>query len=98
MWGALNQWVKMEVDEEKQGAKRPRSTTSNGGKSQGKGTGRKGQVKNQITNGESTPTTNTLLQVLSRLALRHEDTLQCLARRGTSSFFWARAQGPSYLA
>ena len=79
MWGALNQWVRMEVDEEKQSVKRPRSTTSNGGKSQGKGKGRKGQGKNQSTNGGSTPDSNNLLQALSSLVLRHEDTLQCLA-------------------
>ena len=91
MWGALNQWVKIEVDEEKS-AKRPRSITSNGGKGQGKGKGRKGQVKNQNTTGEFTPNTNNLLQVLSRLVLRHEDTLQCLATE--TDFFVFLSAGP----
>ena len=47
-WGALDTWMKMEVDEENPNrSKRQRSTTSNGGKGQGKGKGRKGQAKMQ---------------------------------------------------
>ena len=53
---------------------------------------RKGQVKNQNTTGESTPNTNNLLQVLSRLVLRHEDTLQCLATE--TDFFVFLSAGP----
>ena len=72
--GALNQWVKMEVDEDKQSAKRPRSTTSNGVKGQGKGKGRKGLGKTQNIKDESTPDSRTLMNALTRLVLRLEDT------------------------
>ena len=79
MWRALNQWVKMEVDEDKQSAKRPRSSMSNGGKGPGKGKGKRGQGKILNTKDEPTQDTKTLLQAMTRLVLRHEDTLQCLA-------------------
>ena len=80
MWGALNTWMKMEVDDENQNrSKRQRSTTSNGVKGQGKGKGKKGQAKLQSIKDESTPDSKTVLQTLSKLVLRHEDSLQCLA-------------------
>ena len=92
MWGALNQWVKMEVDEDKQTAKRPRSSMSNGVKGQGKGKGKKGQGKTQNIKDESTPDSRTLLNALTRLVLRHEDTLQCLAME--TDFFVFLSVGP----
>ena len=92
MWGALNQWVKMEVDEDKQSAKRPRSSMSNGGKGPGKGKGKRGQGKILNTKDEPTQDTKMLLQAMTRLVLRHEDTLQCLAME--TDFFVFLSVGP----
>ena len=93
MWGALNTWMKMEVDDENQNrSKRQRSTTSNGVKGQGKGKGKKGQAKLQSIKDESTPDSKTVLQTLSKLVLRHEDSLQCLATE--TDFFVFLSAGP----
>lgn len=76
MWGALNQWMKMEVDsEEPQGVKRQRSTTSNGGKGQGRGKGRKDTGKIQAKKEDSRQDQSSLTQALSKRVLRREDTL-----------------------
>ena len=93
MWGALDTWMKMEVDEENQNrSKRQRSTTSNGGKGQGKGKGRKGQGKTLNIKEESTQDSKMLLQTLSKLVLRHEDSLQCLAME--TDFYVFLSAGP----
>ena len=92
MWGVLNQWVKMEVDEEKQSAKRPRSTMSNGGKGQGKGKGKKDRGRSRA------PRTNphqiqTACCRPSSLVLRHEDTFQRLATDGLLRSFLSAGPG-----
>ena len=93
MWGALDTWMKMEVDEENQNrSKRQRSTTSNGGKGQGKGKGRKGQGKTLNIKEESTQDSKMLLQTLSKLVLRHEDSLQCLPME--TDFYVFLSAGP----
>ena len=93
MWGALDTWMKMEVDEENQNrSKRQRSTTSNGGKG---GKGRKGQGKTQSIKEESTQDSKMLLQTLSKLVLRHEDSLQCLAME--TDFYFFLSAGPGYI-
>ena len=85
--------MKMEVDEENPNrSKRQRSTTSNGGKGQGKGKGRKGQAKMQNIKDESTQDSKTILQTLSKLVLRHEDSLQCLAME--TDFYVFLSAGP----
>ena len=83
----------MEVDDENQNrSKRQRSTTSNGVKGQGKGKGKKGQAKLQSIKDESTPDSKTVPQTLSKLVLRHEDSLQCLATE--TDFFVFLSAGP----
>ena len=52
----------------------------------------KAKEEPEHVNGESTPDTNNLLQALSRLVLRHEDTLQRLATE--TGFYVFLSAGP----